>query len=80
MNAARRVLVDELREHALVIGTVVLTSGRTAEYLVDAKPLSKVRGQPFTIGEIKRGVKQILAGEAPMLKAVSVDKGAVGGG
>jgi orotate phosphoribosyltransferase len=37
MNAARRVLVDELREHALVIGTVVLTSGRTAEYLVDAK-------------------------------------------
>src|ERR1700693_4295801 len=30
-------LLNELREHALVIGEVVLTSGRTAQYLVDAK-------------------------------------------
>ncbi len=30
-------LVSVLREHALVIGEVVLTSGRTAQYLVDAK-------------------------------------------
>jgi orotate phosphoribosyltransferase len=30
-------LIAELREHALVIGEVVLTSGRTAHYLVDAK-------------------------------------------
>jgi orotate phosphoribosyltransferase len=30
-------LLAELREHALVIGEVVLTSGRTAQYLVDAK-------------------------------------------
>ena len=37
VSAARGVLVEQLREHALVIGTVVLTSGRTAEYLVDAK-------------------------------------------
>jgi orotate phosphoribosyltransferase len=37
VSAAREVLVAQLREHALVIGTVVLTSGRTAEYLVDAK-------------------------------------------
>jgi len=29
--------VAELREHALVIGQVTLTSGRTAEYYVDAK-------------------------------------------
>jgi orotate phosphoribosyltransferase len=36
-NDARDRLVDELREHALVIGEVVLTSGRTAQYLVDAK-------------------------------------------
>jgi orotate phosphoribosyltransferase len=27
----------ELREHALVIGEVVLTSGRTSQYLIDAK-------------------------------------------
>jgi orotate phosphoribosyltransferase len=37
LTAARERLVAELREHALVIGEVVLTSGRTAQYLVDAK-------------------------------------------
>src|ERR1700733_14490491 len=36
-TGARSRLVTELREHALVIGEVVLTSGRTAQYLVDAK-------------------------------------------
>jgi orotate phosphoribosyltransferase len=36
-TAARERLVSELREHALVIGEVVLTSGQTAQYLVDAK-------------------------------------------
>jgi orotate phosphoribosyltransferase len=36
MSAKDR-LVEELRNHALVIGTVTLTSGRTAEYYVDAK-------------------------------------------
>ncbi|MBV8733612.1 MAG: orotate phosphoribosyltransferase [Solirubrobacterales bacterium] len=35
--SARQQLVDQLREHALVIGAVTLTSGRTAQYLVDAK-------------------------------------------
>jgi orotate phosphoribosyltransferase len=34
---AREVLVDELRAHALVLGEVTLTSGRTASYYVDAK-------------------------------------------
>jgi orotate phosphoribosyltransferase len=34
---ARERLLTELRTHALVIGEVVLTSGRTAQYLVDAK-------------------------------------------
>ncbi len=40
MNAgpdARARLVAELRDHALVIGEVTLTSGATAQYLVDAK-------------------------------------------
>jgi orotate phosphoribosyltransferase len=36
MDATQR-LVDELRTHALVIGEVVLTSGATAQYYVDAK-------------------------------------------
>jgi orotate phosphoribosyltransferase len=35
--AARERMLAELRNHALVIGEVVLTSGRTAQYLVDAK-------------------------------------------
>ena len=35
--AARARLLTELRTHALVIGEVVLTSGATARYLVDAK-------------------------------------------
>src|ERR1700759_4863080 len=34
---ARERLIDELRTHALVIGEVVLTSGKTAAYYVDAK-------------------------------------------
>ena len=34
---ARARLIAELRERALVIGEVVLTSGATAQYLVDAK-------------------------------------------
>ena len=37
MADARERLVAELREHALVIGEVTLTSGATAEYYVDAK-------------------------------------------
>src|SRR5690348_10301866 len=36
-TSARERLVDELRAHALVIGEVVLTSGQTAHYLIDAK-------------------------------------------
>lgn len=34
---ARERLIAELREHGLVIGEVVLTSGRRAQYFVDAK-------------------------------------------
>jgi orotate phosphoribosyltransferase len=37
LGAAREQLVAELREHALVIGQVTLTSGAVAEYYVDAK-------------------------------------------
>ena len=36
MDAKLR-LVDELRTHAVVVGDVVLTSGRTARYYIDAK-------------------------------------------
>jgi orotate phosphoribosyltransferase len=36
-TTAREILTAELREHALVIGEVTLTSGATAQYYVDAK-------------------------------------------
>jgi len=36
-RAARQTLIAELREHALVIGEVTLSSGRTASYYVDAR-------------------------------------------
>jgi orotate phosphoribosyltransferase len=35
--SARDRLIAELREHALIVGRVTLTSGREAEYYVDAK-------------------------------------------
>lgn len=37
LAGARKRLIAALREHALVIGEVVLTSGARAQYLVDAK-------------------------------------------
>jgi orotate phosphoribosyltransferase len=36
-DAARETLLAELREHALVIGEVTLSSGQKAQYYVDAK-------------------------------------------
>src|SRR6185437_5103310 len=35
--SARDRLIEELRAHAVVVGDVVLSSGRTAQYYVDAK-------------------------------------------
>jgi orotate phosphoribosyltransferase len=37
LRGARELLGQELRDHALVLGTVTLTSGARAEYYVDAK-------------------------------------------
>jgi orotate phosphoribosyltransferase len=37
LQLARRLLVEQLRDHALVIGEVTLTSGARAGYYVDAK-------------------------------------------
>jgi orotate phosphoribosyltransferase len=37
LDAARATLLAELREHALVIGEVTLSSGRQASYYVDAR-------------------------------------------
>ncbi len=37
LDAAKRTLLAELREHSLVIGEVTLASGATAQYYVDAR-------------------------------------------
>ncbi len=37
LEAAKRILLAELREHSLVIGEVTLASGATAQYYVDAR-------------------------------------------
>ena len=67
MTGARQRLVSELREHALVIGEVTLTSGRTAQYYVDAKR-AILRPEGF------RALGELVAAEAARVNA-----GAVGG-
>jgi orotate phosphoribosyltransferase len=37
LDAAKRILLAELRDHSLVIGEVALSSGATAQYYVDAR-------------------------------------------
>jgi orotate phosphoribosyltransferase len=51
-TSARERLLVELRRHALVIGEVVLTSGRTAQYLVDAKRAILRRDGFLALGEL----------------------------
>jgi orotate phosphoribosyltransferase len=50
--SARDVLIAELREHALVIGEVTLTSGRKAQYYVDAKRAILRRRGFMALGEL----------------------------
>lgn len=49
---ARGRLAEELREHALVIGEVTLTSGMTAQYYVDAKRAILRRAGFMALGEL----------------------------
>jgi orotate phosphoribosyltransferase len=50
--SARGRLAEELREHALVIGEVTLTSGATAQYYVDAKRAILRRAGFMALGEL----------------------------
>ena len=62
---ARERLVAELRAHALVIGDVVLTSGATARYLVDAKR-AILRPAGFS------ALSELVAGQARTWNATAV--------
>jgi orotate phosphoribosyltransferase len=66
-SSARERLVAELREHALVIGEVTLTSGAKAQYLVDAKRAILLPAGFAALGELVAAV------------AAHVDATAVGG-
>jgi orotate phosphoribosyltransferase len=65
MADARERLVAELREHALVIGEVTLTSGATAQYYVDAKR-AILRPAGF------RALGELVAVEAGRMRASAV--------
>lgn len=61
----RELLVAELRNHALVIGEVTLTSGRKAQYYVDAKR-AILRPEGF------RALGELVAAEAERFRATAV--------
>src|ERR671917_1287415 len=54
MADARQALIEQLRDHALVIGEVTLTSGRTAQYYVDGKRAILRPGGFAALGELGR--------------------------
>lgn len=61
----RDTLIKALREHALVIGEVTLTSGRTAQYYVDAK-------RALLLPEGFMALAALVAAEARRLGATAV--------
>jgi orotate phosphoribosyltransferase len=65
LEQARETLVAELREHALVIGEVTLSSGQKASYYVDARRAT-LRPQGF------RAAGELLAATATELGAEAV--------
>lgn len=65
MGDAHETLVTELREHALVIGEVTLTSGRTAQYYIDAKRAILLPAAFHALGEL-------VAAEAERVGATAV--------
>lgn len=65
LEAARSTLLSELREHALVIGDVTLSSGQRASYYVDARR-ALLRPAGF------RAVGELLASQARELGATAV--------
>jgi orotate phosphoribosyltransferase len=64
-DSPRERLVAALREHALVIGEVTLTSGRTAQYYVDAK-------RAILLPEGFRALGELVAAEAQRVGATAV--------
>jgi orotate phosphoribosyltransferase len=64
-DSVRERLVAELREHALVLGEVTLTSGQTAQYYVDAK-------RAILLPDGFRALGKLVAAEAERVGATAV--------
>jgi len=64
-SAPRETLIAILREHALVIGEVTLTSGRTAEYYLDVK-------RAILLPDGFKALASLVAAEAARLGATAV--------
>jgi orotate phosphoribosyltransferase len=64
-ESARERLIAALREHALVIGEVTLTSGHTASYLIDAK-------RAILLPEGFSALGELVAAEAERVGATAV--------
>jgi orotate phosphoribosyltransferase len=64
VSTAKERLVAELREHALVVGRVTLTSGAEAEYYVDAKRAILRPAGFAALGELVAGVARDLGATA----------------
>jgi orotate phosphoribosyltransferase len=64
-DSVRERLIAELREHALIIGEVTLTSGQTAKYYVDAKRAILLPDGFLALGEL-------IAAEAERVGATAV--------
>src|SRR3954451_808620 len=64
-DGAKETLLDELREHALVIGEVTLSSGQKAQYYVDAKrallrpPAFRAVGELIAAEAVERGATAV---------------------
>jgi len=73
--SARGRLAEELREHALVIGEVTLTSGATAQYYVDAKRAILRRAGFMALGELL--AERVRAWEATAVGGLTMGADAV---
>ena len=80
---ARETLVAELREHALVLGEVTLSSGQTADYYVDAKrailrqPAFGALGELVAAEAVERGATAVggmTMGADPIASAAISDR------
>ena len=79
---ARERLLGALREHALVIGEVTLSSGRTAQYYVDARRALLMPGAFRAAGEmVSAEARRLGAGAVggPVMGAVPIACAAISG-